>query len=214
MKHLKRTLCLILLGTIFFSLSVFAERTPQSLAAEELNKLSVMIGDGTDDLMLAKTVTRAEMAAIACRLLALSNSAKDMKVTNAVFLDVLPEHWAAGYIKFAKDNGIVNGYPDGRFCPEQEVSYQEALKILVAVIGYLPKTESYGGYPTGILAVASQIGLTQGVSFVGTDFATRGNIAVLTQNSLDIPLLVQTGFGSFLEFQVDEKTTLRSQNFN
>lgn len=46
------------------------------------------------------------------------------------FSDVHAE-WFAKYICYGKNNGIVSGYDDGTFHPEQEVNFAEASKIIV-----------------------------------------------------------------------------------
>lgn len=43
--------------------------------------------------------------------------------------------WFAGYICFAKMSGIVDGYPDGYFRPENNINLAEALKIIVETYG-------------------------------------------------------------------------------
>ena len=213
MKQLKRTICFVLSITLFFSVSAFAEKTPQQLAAEELNKLSVMVGDETGDLMLGKTVTRAEMAAVICRLSGLEQAAKEVVVTTLLFSDVSKEHWAAGYIQLAKQNGIINGYPDGSFRPENEVSYAETIKMLIAVLGYLPKADTLAGYPDGIMMVATELGLTTDLVVMTAKPAIRSDIALLTYRSLDIPLMMQVGYGADAQYQIMENLTLRSQYF-
>ncbi len=60
-----------------------------------------------------------------CRLQAMG----EVPETNEpVFSDVPAEYWASGYIKAAHDAGIINGYEDGLFRPDNEVTYAEALK--------------------------------------------------------------------------------------
>lgn len=48
----------------------------------------------------------------------------------ACFPDVKQE-WFAKFICFAKDKGVVSGYPDGQFKPAQNISFVEAAKIIV-----------------------------------------------------------------------------------
>lgn len=43
--------------------------------------------------------------------------------------------WYAPYVCIAKDEGVVGGYPDGTFKPEQNISFVEAAKILTEVYG-------------------------------------------------------------------------------
>ncbi|MFB6367453.1 S-layer homology domain-containing protein [Paenibacillus elgii] len=47
------------------------------------------------------------------------------------FKDVSPEHWGYETISWAKENGIVDGYPDGTFKPEQSVGQTEFLAMLI-----------------------------------------------------------------------------------
>lgn len=49
------------------------------------------------------------------------------------FADVPVDHWVADAIVAAKDAGLMNGYPDGTFRPNQPVTRAE----LAAVIGKL-----------------------------------------------------------------------------
>lgn len=210
MKLFKIFSAIILTVALLGNVTVFAKKTPQELATEELVSLSILKGNEDAELLLDKTVTRAEMAVIVCRLLALEDTAIKNVPTKPLFSDVSETHWAAGYIDIVKAYKIVNGYPDGTFRPEQEVSYAQVIKMLVATCGYLPKAEQMGGYPMGVIAVAAQNGITKGLSFGQEQPATRGDVALLVQNTLDVPLLVQTGFGAYEEYQVNPDNTLRN----
>lgn len=47
------------------------------------------------------------------------------------FDDVPYNIWFAPYVRLAKAKGIIKGYPDGTFKPEQKVNFVEALKIVM-----------------------------------------------------------------------------------
>lgn len=49
------------------------------------------------------------------------------------FPDVPSDAWYARYVGFAADNGIVEGYPDGTFQPDNTVSRAEAAEIAVNI---------------------------------------------------------------------------------
>ncbi|MFH1533918.1 MAG: septal ring lytic transglycosylase RlpA family protein [Nitrospirota bacterium] len=51
------------------------------------------------------------------------------------FTDTPLSAWYTNYISAAKDEGIINGYPDGSFKPEQAVTLAESLKILFESLG-------------------------------------------------------------------------------
>lgn len=213
MKHFKQIFSIVLLIVLLGNFTVFAQKSQGELAAEELVTLGILAGDEEGNLLLDKTVTRAEMAVIVCRLLALEDLAIKTKVITPAFSDVPTTHWAAGYLEIVKAQGIINGYPDGTFCPEKEVSYVEVLKMLITSCGYLPKANGMSGYPAGVMAVAMQNGLTKDVAFRQDNSATREDVACFVLRALDLPILVQTGYGVSEEYQLDPGVTLRSQNF-
>ncbi|MEW6772288.1 MAG: S-layer homology domain-containing protein [Bacillota bacterium] len=51
------------------------------------------------------------------------------------FSDVPENHWAANYIKIAVALGLVRGYPDGTFRPEQPVTRAEGTVLAVRTLG-------------------------------------------------------------------------------
>jgi len=64
------------------------------------------------------------------------------------FPDVI-EQWFAKYICTAKNLGVIGGYPDGTFKPDQEVSFVEAAKIIAVAFDAELNIESdiwYEGY--------------------------------------------------------------------
>jgi predicted DNA-binding antitoxin AbrB/MazE fold protein len=80
------------------------------------------------------------------------------------------EEWFAQYVCFAKQKGIINGYPDGTFKPGQSIAFSEAAKIIVSTFGYPTQVDGiwYKPYvealseksaiPTSIAAFGKNIG--------------------------------------------------------
>lgn len=56
-------------------------------------------------------------------------SSVEWKDNTSVFTDVANDYWAISYIKTMKEMGIINGYGDGTFKPENEVKLCEFLKM-------------------------------------------------------------------------------------
>ena len=67
-------------------------------------------------------ITRAEFTAVVARY----NSLAD---TTSTFEDVIG-HWAAGYIGSVTSKGWINGYPDGTFKPEKDISREEVATMV------------------------------------------------------------------------------------
>ncbi len=79
-----------------------------------------------DDLL-----TRAEFTKIA--LNAMGEEVDPFEnVESAPFFDVPLYAWYVPYIKRAKELGLINGYPDGSFKPDEPINKVEAIKILMA----------------------------------------------------------------------------------
>jgi len=67
----------------------------------------------------------------------------DVIAEYTIFTDVGEDHQYAVAIEYLKDNGIINGYPDGSFQPDQEVNRAEILKMLLLGFGYdVPEADS------------------------------------------------------------------------
>ncbi len=213
MKKLKQMIGFILLTFVFVNSFAYAKPSQTQLAAEELQALSILVGDETGALLLEQNVTRAQLAAIVCRLMGLEQTAKENACLNNLCSDVPLGHWATGYIQVVTESDIMDVDTKQCFYPEQEVSNAEVIKILITMLGYLPKAEVMGGYPHGVLMVANQLGLSEGLSLSTEEPAIRENVAVLVQNCLDIPLMKQSGFGADSQYQIMEDVTLRTQYF-
>ena len=177
-------------------------------AAARLNALSIMKGFPDGSFGATATITRAQFAAVAVRALGLDNAATYAKGFTK-FSDVSADHWASGYINIASQQGIIAGFPDGTFHPEDPVTYAQALTINVRMLGYGPVTEGKGTWPSNYIVRAAMIGFTSGVSFAAMEPATRGNVALFVDNSLTADMMVNTGaVGTADTYEIQKGTNL------
>lgn len=203
MKAMKKviTLLMLLMLLVLQVSPVFAASTPSDVkdtpyetAVTTLNGLGIMEGYPDGTFQLEKTITRAEFSTLIARALGLENAAQGSS-GDTLFKDVDRTHWASGYVNLAVSNGIVKGYPDKTFRPEKEVSYAEAITMIVRMLGYEHEISAMN-WPSNYLAKAAEIGVTAGVNYEQSKPATRGNVAFLLNNSLDIDLMKQTKYGT------------------
>ncbi len=203
MKNLKKTLAVVLAFAMILGMSAIstlafsdvAEGTVVSEAVSILSNLNIITGYEDGTFKPSETVTRAQMAAIICRMLGYEDqAASSMGAT--VFDDVAADHWASGYINVAQAQQIINGYGDGKFGPEDKVTYEQAVKMIVSALGYDLAAQSKGGYPTGYLAIASTKGITKSANGRVGDAAARSTIAVLAYNALEVELMDQTSWST------------------
>lgn len=180
-------------------------------SVEVLNALGIMVGDAESDLFRPEdSIRRSEFAKVAVHLLGLEDvAATSAGKTN--FADVESNHWASGYINVASNQKIIIGDPDGNYRPDDNITYAEALTILVRVIGHEPSAKSKGGYPTGYLVVAAENDIIGSTSAPAGEPVKRGVVAELAYNSLTVKLMEQTGFGSDPEYSIVDKTILENK---
>ena len=144
-------------------------------------------------------VSRAEMANIVTELIKITYDTQE-----SGFSDVPYDHKYSGNIYVVKNMGIMCGYGNGIFRPDNDITYSEAVKTLVTLLGYEPKAER-DGYPVGYLKTANEIGLI--ISPVATDSAiTKNDIAKLVLRATEIPLMVQQSFGNDAEYTITDET--------
>jgi len=200
MKNLKKVLAFVVVFAMMFTMAVSAtpfedvdDNASYAEAVTILNALKIMIGDDQGNFNPDKTITRAEATAVIVRAKGLEDAAAGAKGATP-FKDVAADHWASGYINIAAQSEIVNGYGDGNFGPEDPVTYDQIVKLIVAALGYTPKAIVNGGYPTGYLVIASQQGITKGATGNAGDPAPRKTVARLIFNALDVNMMEQTVF--------------------
>lgn len=154
------------------------EDAPYAEAVEYLNGIGIMQGDENGNFNPDKTVTRAEMAAIICRMLGETENL----TTSNIFTDVPVSHWANGYIAKAESLGIIGGYGNGRFGPSDSITYEQAVKMMVCVFGSEQEANEVGGYPDGYIAIAEENFLLNGVSSQKGDKMSRADVAIILYN--------------------------------
>lgn len=192
---MKKLVCMLLLFTLLISSVTAFAGAPEENQLELLKQYGIMKGDPDGNLRLDQTITRAEVAKMVISALNfVSDATPDTEKSE--FSDVWDTHWAKLYINKAKRMGIVNGDEKGNFNPENNVTNEEVVKMLVNILGYKEMAESSGGYPAGYLMVATRINLLDGLSLVIGKDATREDVAVMFAQALEIPLMAHIDWGT------------------
>lgn len=180
MKKILSFLLIVLMFSILFSINIYAEDNNDYSV---LKTLEIMVGDSNGNMRWDDTVTRAEFTKVATMISSYRKSIA-LNQRTSPFSDVPYKHWAVGYIRAGVDNGIINGYPDSTFKPEKEVLYEEALTILLKILGYTD-SDCGGSYPSGQYSLANNIDLTEEIDAKLGDKLTRRQVADLLLNALD-----------------------------
>lgn len=200
MKNLKKVMALVIVLSMVVSMFTVMTAsaadfsdvagTKYEEAVSVLAPMGVIAGYEEDGAKLFKpeqVVTRAEMAAFIVRELGLSVSAK----AETKFTDVPKDFWGSGDINIANGKNIIVGYGDGTFGPDDQVSFEAAVKMVVCALGYEVDAKDNGGWPAGYIAIADKLGVLEDVEDKLADTTAgcdRGTVALLLYNALDLEI--------------------------
>ncbi|MCO7117962.1 S-layer homology domain-containing protein [Oscillibacter valericigenes] len=150
-------------------------------AVESLRLMGVLDGYGDGTFRPDTVLNRAQFCKMA--VYAMDGSSELGRYsTVTIFPDVKPSHWASSYINMAAKKGVISGFADGKFKPEQTVTAGQAVTILMRGLGY--KDENMGGvWPQSYMAEAGTCGLLKSTGITSAYSAlTRAQAAKLFLN--------------------------------
>ncbi len=180
-KFISFSLAAVMTLLSVFSVSAAGVYTDTS-ATVLLKSMNIMSGDENGNLNLDDAVTRAEFSKIAVNASKYKNTVA-LGAQISVFKDCTYTHWAAPYVKVAVTNGILTGYPDGTFKPEDNVLYEEAITVVLRLMGY--SDEDFGSsWPYGQASLAANLSLNRNVSKSIGQVLSRRDVLALVYNML------------------------------
>lgn len=187
----------------------------------------VLAGEGNELYFPNRQVTRAEMASFLVRALKLTNA------NNAkTFKDVKANAWYADTVAIASSYGLVNGYTDGTFKPNQRITRAEMASMLVgglrlagvdtskkAPINFKDATKIADWSKSAIEVVYAYelMGGKPGFVFAPSDQATRAEAATVIYNLMyvdpEAPERPKPGvsYEKVISYPLDYKKALKAQ---
>lgn len=117
----------------FAAMNTYADSRLTDKEIFDLKGFGIVEGDENNELNLENDITRAEFTKVVVKLTNVDVNSYSGSGTS--FLDVPKDHWAYKYIILAQDIGYVNGDGYGHFYPENKITFNEAVKVLVTVLG-------------------------------------------------------------------------------
>lgn len=176
-------------------------------AIAKLSALEVIEGYPDGTFGPSADITRAEFAKIACNLAGIGTAAENLSGSTSRFADVPSGSWFTGWVNLAAAQGFVNGYPDGSFRPNNNITMQEVVTVLLRICGYddnLP-----GPWPFDYIAEAASLDITKGLTFVASGNANRGDVALMSSETLDQDIVYwDADKARFIDVNTTPKTLL------
>lgn len=215
LKCIKTVISLLLICVLLPTSFVSAEntgldQTASQKAIEVLKALDIVEKEA--DIDIDEDLTRAEFAIMLCSALGMDNSVGiEQTVT---FIDVASDHKAAGAISIMNSLGVVNGFENGKFYPDEPIISEHAIKMAARALGYDIIADRKGGAMADYIAVAAQAGMLSKVSWKMGEPLSYGAGVQLLYNSLFVDLVGQTSYGENPIFEIQKGSTLLYEKFN
>lgn len=194
---MKKKLVVLLAVVMMFAFSAsayaatFSDVSERPVVEQDAIKKAVALGiiEGYEDGTFGpdKTITRAEFAKIAVTAAGAKDTATMLEGNASNFKDVKANSWYTGWINASESLGIFKGDTNGNFRPNDTISNQEAITVLMRLLGY--NDNLTGTWPVNYVTKANQINILDDVNIVASAAAKRGDITVMLSETLDSDLV-------------------------
>lgn len=185
MKKILTLICAAALClTLALGAAAFVDITDEDTAkvVYTLEGMGLVSGTSATKYSPAITLTRAQVCTMMVRAMGLEKAVDSYKNQN-LFTDVKVGMWHSGYVNLAYREGIIKGYGNGKFGPDDTVTYGQFITIVLRLLGY---TESDIGkvWPADYIVFASDKELDEGVELSANDAISRADAAKLLYNAV------------------------------
>lgn len=170
MSRIKKTLSLVII--LVLSMQIWS--VPVSVtAATVTNEYDMLIAVGilNENVNLASSSGKVSRAGLVKAVvdIYLGGLSGAISMTDSVYSDVKENTAFRNEILFANQLGFISNAEN--FRPDDDITYAEAIKILVSALGYRHEAAYRGGFPAGYGKVARNIGLTDEITAIGNEDA-------------------------------------------
>lgn len=208
------------LMSLFTAIPAMAEDQPTDQSTATLAETETFIPTQKQELLLALDIislnsygtfdndaemTRADFAAVCGKILDINQT---MTADCMYFTDVTPDSWFAYTVNQLTERGVISEAEDKLFNPDRSVSLNEAVKMLVCLMGFNEYAQLNGGYPDGYMKVASEQELLDGVG--SGDVFTKGMMCELVYNALNANVMKTDYTSNSSSLYVDYNETMLS----
>lgn len=197
---MKKILSLFLSMSMLLSLFVVCDVTAEEIKPEQIKFLEVLgIMESVDTASYTAGVTRESFAYYAAKAVGISTTGNDK---SRRYIDVPTYSYAFSAINNLADAGIISVSEDGRFRPNELITYGEACTIMLNAMGYKEYASYNGAWPLGYAKVARMLDIPVGDT---NETVTLSAAAELIYESIKRPLYD-------IEVLSEEKTVYRESD--
>lgn len=188
----------------FTPTKAYADELTVDQKADILNQIYVLSGDGTS-YNLGGKLKRSEASTFIVKVLGAQNTVLQQKDTFAQtsFRDVPKSEWYAPYVGYMTKMGIITGYPDGTFKPDEYISEKAFFSMVLKAMGYTGNDFTWDT----INKLAYEAGIITDITYVfkqddNTNYK-RSDVVNTLYNALGKPMKNQNK--KFIQLLIDSK---------
>lgn len=208
---MKRLICLIISVIMLTAMLV-----PVSAQETEINDSTVynrvkglgLLGSEVADM--SKLVTRAEFLEMISPMY-FTWEEEFSSERGVIFNDVPAESKYFFSTCIAYERKLISKGADAMFYPDEYVTYEQALKIMLTLLGYSEVALADGGYPMGYIKWAGLKGIGDGVKTEAGGALTVENVIKIIDNTAHAEYLLQVGWGDNTTYESNHHKTFLSE---
>lgn len=192
---MKKFLSIIIIFTMIFTFLMNIKASPDisqdvkedisimDKNASSLVNLGIMKGYEDGTLRLNNRIKRSEFITLVVKMMAYDKDT-DLENTKISFNDLKKNHWAYTNIGLALKYNLVAGYPDNTIAPDKDVTYAEALAVVIRALGY--EKSLSGKWPDNVVNKGVDLGLNNNLSLEANHPLSRGEMSIIVYNALTV----------------------------
>lgn len=166
--------------------------TAQKTAIDNLSKWQIVNGYSDNSFKPEGNITRAEFAKIAVQSYIKYTGNDAFTELYFEFNDIQSGAWYDNWVQKACNAGLMQGCGDNTFRPNAEITGQEAVTVVLRIMGYQDK-DLTGSWPKNYMDKAADLGVLEDISANFSDPAKRADVCVLVDNMLKADKTVKYG---------------------
>ncbi|MFA7636856.1 MAG: S-layer homology domain-containing protein, partial [Monoglobales bacterium] len=220
MKKRLLTLLLFLILVITSSFTALADdvenegstglSASEQVAIENEFKVLDAIGLKFDYSKAFEPLSRIELAEIAIKMY----NVPIITNGNAFFADVPLKHWGFDIVNTVASYGLMSGDSEYMFLPEKKASFNDGIKTLMGLLGYMKLGSQVGWSDAEYISRARQIGILKNIEVPKNNEITMYTLAKMFVNMLDKPVLeAESVVGQEVNFKTDKNNDYLKARF-
>lgn len=186
---------LLALTTLLSAAPVFAypDCTDENVMA--LTELGILEGDENGNFNPYQNLTRAEFSKMIAPALPGYEEIDEIEsAPHLILFKDISDHWGFKYIVLCQRNGLIDGFDDNTFRPDDSLTYAQTIKMCLSAIGYSGLEKDTEPWYKKWTEMAYEYGLTDMEITNPNEYINRIDAAELVYKTIHMPLCKITGY--------------------